>query len=214
MGIHAYYDAYLGNAQNTMGNMMDYAINTCGMDGDDYFHMFLASHAAGQMEGGNPRYVSGMTGAEIVKEVVAEIKGIELTDTEEYFLDKSPEYWCGWILAYYQWRSCMSFRKIYQIITIEDLLCMYPTHHEADVEYFVSSMREIYKRKHKETYLKRRMVNLGVDASEVSRNTGIPVDMISALETDFSRIQKIETEQLFVLSKFFGCSMEDLMEYR
>lgn len=186
----------------------------CFLTVDEIFHMFLASHAVGQMERGNPRYVSGMTGAEIVKEVVAEIKGIELTDTEEYFLDKSPEYWCGWILAYYQWRRCMSFRKIYQIITIEDLLCMYPTHHEADVEYFVSSMREIYKRKHKETYLKRRMVNLGVDASEVSRNTGIPVDMISALETNFSRIQKIETEQLFVLSKFFGCGMEDLMEYR
>lgn len=213
MEIHAYYDAYLEDAQNTMGNMMDYAINTCGMSGDDYFHMFLASGIAIQMERGNPKYISGMTGAEIVKEVVTEIKGIELTEPEEYFLDKSPEYWCGWILAYYQWKSSMSFRKIYQIVTIEDLLCMYPTHHEADVEYFADSMREIYKRKHEETYVKQRMINLGIDASEVSEHTGIPVDVISALESDFSEIKKLKTEQLFILSKYFGCAMEDLMEY-
>ncbi len=86
METRAYCDNYLEDAQYTMGNMMDYALNICGING------------------------------------------------EEYFLDKSPEFWCGWILAYYQWRSCMSFKRIYQFITIEDLLCMYPTHHEAENE--------------------------------------------------------------------------------
>lgn len=213
MEIHAYYNEYLEDAQNTMGNMMDYAINTCGMDGDDFFHMFLASGIAEQIEKGNPKYISGMTGGEIAKEVIKKVKGNELQEPEEYFLDKSPEFWCGWILAYYQWRVYMSFKKIYQIISIKDLLSMYPTHHEADVEYFVDSMKEIYQIKHKETYIKLKMINTGINASEMSEYTGIPIDEISALEVDFSRIKNIKTEQLFILSKFFGCTMEDLMEY-
>lgn len=213
METRAYCDNYLEDAQYTMGNMMDYALNICGINGDEFFHMFLASGIAEQFGRGNPRYISGMTGAEVAKEAVADVKGIELTQPEEYFLDKSPEFWCGWILAYYQWRSCMSFKRIYQFITIEDLLCMYPTHHEADEEYFVDSMNEIYKTKHMETYVKQRMKNLGIDAREVSRHTGIPVEVVSELESDFSKIKSIMTQQLFHLANFFGCAMEDLMEY-
>ena len=132
MEIRAYYEGYLDDAMDTMGNMMDHALNTCGMNGDDFFYMFLASGTARQFELGNPRYLAGMTGAEIVREIVLREKGIELNEPEEYDLDKSPEYWCGWILAYYQWRTCRSFRRIRQIVSIEEILWMYPTHHEAD----------------------------------------------------------------------------------
>lgn len=97
METRAYCDHYLEDAQYTMGNMMDYALNICKIDGDEFFHMFLASGIADQIGRGNPRYVSGMTGAEAAREAAASAKGIELTEPEEYFLDKSPEFWCGWI---------------------------------------------------------------------------------------------------------------------
>lgn len=31
MEMHAYYDGYLSNAQDTLGNMMDYAVNSCNI---------------------------------------------------------------------------------------------------------------------------------------------------------------------------------------
>ena len=61
--------------------------------------------------------------------------------------------------------------------------------------------------------MKQRMKNLGIDAREVSRHTGIPVEVVSELESDFSKIKSIMTQQLFHLANFFGCAMEDLMEY-
>ena len=79
METRAYCDNYLEDAQYTMGNMMDYALNFCGINGDEFFHMFLASGIAEQFGRGNPRYISGMTGAEVAKEAVADVKGIELT---------------------------------------------------------------------------------------------------------------------------------------
>lgn len=93
MTIRAYYDGYLDDAQDILGQMMDYAINNCKMDGDVYFRMFLASGIAEQFERGNPKYIAGMTGGEIVKEVVLQQKGVELSQKEEYDLDKSPAYW-------------------------------------------------------------------------------------------------------------------------
>lgn len=213
MEIRAYYECYLDDAMDTMGNMMDYALNTCGMNGEDFFYMFLASGTARQFEIGNPRYLAGMTGAEIVREIVLCIKGTELNEPEEYDLDKSPEYWCGWILAYYQWRTCRSFRRIRQIVSIEEILWMYPTHHEADEERFVDTMNRLYQRRHTKTYLRQRMEIVRISREELSAQAGIPCETIRELEEDDSKIASIHAQSLFQISKVLGCTMEDLMEY-
>lgn len=212
MEIRAYYEEYLDDAQATMGNMFDYAINGCGIDGDDFFHMFLASGVASQFEHGNPKYLSGMSGAEIVRKVVLQQKNIELIEPEEYFVDKSPEYWAGWILAFYQWRSCLSFTKIYQIVTVKELLLMYPTHHEADEEHFFDSLNLVYKRRHTETYISQKMRCLGLNAKTVEMKTGIPLQLIERLQKDFSAVKQITALELYRLSLIFGCTMEELME--
>lgn len=212
MEIRAYPEEYLDDAQNTLGNMFDFAMNSCGLDGDEFFHMFLASGTASQFEHGNPKYLSGMTGAEIVKEIVYQQKEIELMAPEEYFLDKSPEYWCGWILAYYQWRTCRSFKKIYQIVSISEILNMYPTHHEADEEHFVDAVNQIYLKKHAKTYFQERLSILGLNAELISKQSGISSSIIKELQNDSFKIKEITALELFKLSLALGCTMDDLME--
>ena len=58
------------------------------------------------------------------------------------YLDKSPEYWAGWALAYYQWYTARPFMKIYKVVTIEDLLKMYSVYHEMDIMKFVEAINE------------------------------------------------------------------------
>ena len=36
MMIHAYQEIYLNNAQSALGDAFDYAINTCGINGNDF----------------------------------------------------------------------------------------------------------------------------------------------------------------------------------
>lgn len=212
MEMNAYYDGYVSDAQETLGNMMDYAVNSCGMEPEEIFVMFLSSGVAEQFERGNPRYVTGMSGAELAKEVVLKVTGQELVEPEEFFLDKSPEYWSGWILAYYQWCTCRSFKKIHQVISITEILCMYPTHHEADVERFTETVNDIYLKRHTKTYLQQMRENAGMSREEVSMQSGVSEQVIESLETNFDLIRKTDAFLVFRLAHVFGCTMEDLME--
>ena len=53
---------------------------------------------------------------------------------DEMYLDKSPEYWAGWALAYYQWYTGRTFIKIYKVVSIQELLDMYDVYHEMDIQ--------------------------------------------------------------------------------
>lgn len=108
--------------------------------------MFITVGLAEQFGSGVPKYISGMSGTELVWEVV-NCSGQERELPEpaiEY--DYSPEYWCGWILAYYQWRTGRSFKNIMQHITMREILKLYPTLHEASEEKFVDNLNRMILR--------------------------------------------------------------------
>ena len=93
-----------------------------------------------QIEDGNPAYLVGKTGCELAREVVLEIAGTELPQEDVMYMDKSPEYWLGWSLAYYVWLRNCKFRYVLKAISAEEMLCMYDTLHEADIEKYVEAI--------------------------------------------------------------------------
>ena len=72
---HAYDEQYLSDAMNNLGEMMDYAVNTCHFEINEFFDMFLVSDLAGQFAKGVPKVVSGMSGVELAMEVVRKSGG-------------------------------------------------------------------------------------------------------------------------------------------
>ena len=93
--------------------------------------MFLVSDLAGQFAKGVPKVVSGMSGVELAMEVVRKSGAdAELPDAEAEY-DRSPEYWCGWIVAFYQWYTGVSFREDVPDCIDDGNRKMYPTLHEA-----------------------------------------------------------------------------------
>ena len=70
MMIRAYSEDYLWYAQRILGDMLDFAVNTYELDENEFWEMFLVSDASEQFQIGNPSYVSGKTGCELVKEVI------------------------------------------------------------------------------------------------------------------------------------------------
>ena len=63
---------------------------------------------------GYPRYVSGCNGAELVNFAMEDMNLPEYDFPHEFYADKSPEYWTGCTLAYFQWRQNLSFKNILQ----------------------------------------------------------------------------------------------------
>ena len=135
----AYEETYLDDAMNNLGDMLDYAVNDCGIDAEEFFGWFIVSGVAGAFERGNPKYVAGLSGPELACEVIYRTLHSRPDTPSAENIDKSPEYWAGWILAYYQWHSARRFSDMQKSgLTINRVLSLYPTLHEADVSKFLS----------------------------------------------------------------------------
>jgi len=119
--IHAYDNQYLDDAMKCLGEAMDYAANSCEIKMDSFLELFIGTGYAEQFALGVPKYVSGVSGTELVMNVLSK-SGIDRDFPEAQIdYDYSPEYWCGWILAYYQWFTGRSFKEIQKHITMQDI---------------------------------------------------------------------------------------------
>ncbi|MFQ6804379.1 MAG: XRE family transcriptional regulator [Lachnospiraceae bacterium] len=168
----AYNEQYLSDAMNNLGEMMDYAVNTCHFEINEFFDMFLVSDLAVQFARGVPKVVSGMSGVELAMEVVRKSgSDMELPDAEAEY-DRSPEYWCGWIAAFYQWYTGVSFREISQIVSMTEIRKMYPTLHEASELKFVDTVNAIARRKKSPTKLRMFAKGVRILAKGTGRKVG------------------------------------------
>lgn len=212
MVIHAYSDDYLASAQRILGDMLDYAVNTYEFEIDKFYEMFLVSEVSRQFERGNPTYVAGKTGCELVKEVIRD-SGITWKEyPDEMYLDKSPEYWTGWILAYYQWYSGRSFYKIYKAVSMKEILRMYDAYHEMDTEQFINRMNEIWDKYYPETNLKRLRGLAGLSQRELSELSGVSIRQIQLFEQKQRDINQTRAIDVLRISRVLGCRSEELLE--
>ena len=136
MTMHAYPETYLNSAMSAMGDAFDYAINDCGIVGCEFAKMFSASAVCKRMENGEVNYLAGKSGIEIAIESVLEVTGkvLDIVSHERY--ERTAEYWCGWAICYYQWRSSRKYADIFRAVSFDEILSLYPTLHEASEEKF------------------------------------------------------------------------------
>ena len=174
MEMRAYPSDYLNMAQRVMGDMLDFAVNTCNMDIDEFYTLFLASDISTQLQDGNPTYLVGKTGCEIVKEVIKESGMESVSYEDEMYLDKSPEYWAGWALAYYQWYTCRRFIKINKAVSIDNIVDMYDVYHEMDIMHFVNAVNDEWNNYYIDTNLGRLRKLAGLSQKELAMLSGVP----------------------------------------
>ena len=113
MMMNAYNEIYLDDAMENLGEMLDYAVNVCGYDIDTFFKWFILSGVGEQFGKGNPKYVTGMSGVELAWDVIRKVQGDCSYKEPVQCLNRSPEYWTGWALAYYQWMRGLSFSVLF-----------------------------------------------------------------------------------------------------
>ena len=208
----AYQEIYLSKAQSVIGDAFDYAVNTCGIIGTDFVKLFIASSVSKRMENGEPAYLAGKSGIEIVREIVAETKGQELQIEPQEHFGRSKEYWIGWAVAYYQWYSGRKYRDIFKVLSFEDLQKMYYTLHEADITKFVDIVESKIKEHFPETNLKRIRTAYGFTQAELAERSGVSLRSIQMYEQRNKNINKASADSMYSLAKALGCTMEDLIE--
>lgn len=209
---HAYQEMYLNKAQSVLGDAIDYAVNTCGISGSDFIKLFLASTICRRMENGEPTYLAGKSGIEIVREVSFETTGKEITNEPQEHFGRSKEYWIGWAVAYYQWYSSRKYSEIFKVLSFEELQQMYYTLHEADISKFVDIADARIKEYFKDTNLKRLRVVYGCTQAELAQKSDVSLRSIQMYEQRNKDINKASVETIYRIAKALGCALEDLIE--
>ena len=212
MMIRAYQEIYLNSAQAMLGDAFDYAINVCQYPGEDFIKMFVVSSISKRIENGEPAYLKGKSGIEVLIDIVYETTGkiINVSPIERF--SRSPEYWIGWALAYYQWYSCRSFGEILQVISFTDLQNMYYTLHEADISKFADVLDMRMREHFVDTRLKHYRAINSMSQSELAKASGVSLRSIQMYEQRNKDINKASAETILRLAKALSCSMEDLLE--
>ncbi|MBR6775405.1 MAG: helix-turn-helix transcriptional regulator [Bacteroidales bacterium] len=211
--IHAYDNQYLDDAMKCLGEAMDYAANSCEIKMDSFLELFIGTGYAEQFALGVPKYVSGVSGTELVMNVLSK-SGADMDFPEAQIdYDYSPEYWCGWILAYYQWYTGRSFKEIQKYISMQDIEKLYPTLHEASEKKFVDTVNRIIRKKNLPTRLQAQRKISGYSQRELAEKVGVNLRTLQQYEIRAKDINKAAGATLLALAKVLGCRVEDLLEY-
>lgn len=209
--IHAYDEIYLDDAMETLGSAVEYATLFCGLDGQAFLDLFLASGIADEFGRGNAKYVSGLSGIELAQLILEKCGKAAPPMKELPYIDYPPEYWTGWILAYYQWYTGKSFSTLCRKISFRALRDLYGVLHEADPSKAVSVFDEIMKQSG-ETNLARLRKNRGLSQSQLAKAAEVSVRSIQLYEQRQTDINKAQHNHLKALAHVLGCSIEDLLE--
>ncbi|MBR2414328.1 MAG: helix-turn-helix transcriptional regulator [Clostridia bacterium] len=210
--IYAYDEIYLHDAMKNLGEGFDYSATVLNIPMDDFLDMFIISGIAEQFARGVPKFVSGLSGTELVWEVLNRTgKRMDFPAPQTEY-DYSAEYWCGWILAFYQWNTGKSFKEIKKYLPMSEIYKLYPTLHEASEEKFVDVANSILERKKLPTKLQTVRKAIGLAQKELSEKSGVTLRMIQQYEQRAKDINKAAASNLFALAKALGCRAEDLSE--
>ena len=212
MKLHAYEEIYVSKAQAVLGDAFDYAVNICNISGTDFVKLFSVSSVSKRMEHGEPAFLAGKSGIEIVVDIVAETKGQELHIELQEHMGRSREYWIGWAIAYYQWWSGRKYSDIFKVVSFDDLEMMYYTLHEADVSKFADIVDARMKEYFPATNLKRIRTAYGCTQAELAKRSGVSLRSIQMYEQRNKDINKASVDTVYRIAKVLGCTMEDLVE--
>lgn len=210
MTIPAYSRIYLNKSARAMGNMLHDAVVEFRLDGGEFLDLFIQSGVAEQIENGNPKYIAGKSGAELFAEVMELAAGVYICLPVIEAYERSDVYWVGWVLAHYQWYSAHSFRDILEVISYNELLGLYGTLHEADVQKSYEVINAHFAQC--ESSLKSARKRCGLTQNELADISGVSLNTIRAYERKAKDINKAQVDIILRLSQALKCNINDLLD--
>ena len=210
MMTHAYSPLYLSKSSRAVGNMLHDAVMEFQMDGTDFLKRFIQSDVAEQIESGNPKYIAGKSGLELFLEVMEKTTGKTYNAELIESYDRSPVYWVGWMLTHYQWYSGRSFKSILGTVPYDELLGLYGTLHEADIQKSYDVMDAHFGVA--ESRLKAARKQCGLTQEALANESGVSLNTIRAYERKSKDLNKAQFDIVMRLAKALKCEVSDLVE--
>lgn len=207
----AYNKLYLASAQSVLGGMLHYAVYDLKWDLKDFYHAFINSGISKRFGTGEPRYTVGMSGIELAREVVsivtAEYPEVEPSD----FFSRSPEYWAGFSVAYYEWSRDIPFDRIEKAVSITEITEMYTPYHEADITKLAIELDRLIDMRRDKSALARMRAYAGLTQKALAERSGVSARMIEQYEQGRKDLSHASAAAIYQLAHALNCSMEELI---
>lgn len=210
MTTHAYSQLYLSKSSRAVGNMLHDAVIEFGMDGEDFLDRFIQSNIAEEIESGNPKYIAGKSGLELFLEVMEKTTGKAYGSELVKSYERSPVYWVGWMLTHYQWYSSHTFKSIIDTVPYNELLGLYGTLHEADIQKSYEVLEVHLERN--ESKLKTARKHCGLTQEDLANESRVSLNTIRAYERKSKDINKAQSDIILRLARALKCNMTDLLD--
>ena len=207
--IHAYDEMYVEGAMIRMGDMLEYACLDCGYDPDGFWKMFVQSDVARRVEAGEAAIVSGKSGPELAYMILLSMDYKDEFPQPAWREERSDLYWCGWVLAYYQWYTAKSFSEIWRSVSIRMLQRLYPTLHEADIQKTVEILAALQKPVKKTSISNLRLVR-GMTQQELAERAHMSISQVQRLEYGERKVENLSLKSALALAKALGVDVEEL----
>jgi len=210
MTTHAYSQLYLAKSSRAIGNMLHNAVLEYEMDGDVFLARFIQSDIAAQFECGNPKYIAGKSGMELLIEVMEKTSGEMPNIAEIKSYERSYAYWVGWMLTHYQWYSGRTFKSILDTIPYDELATLYDTLHEADIHKSYEMLDMHFA--NSESKLKTVRKHCGLTQEELSLASNVSLNTIRAYERKSKDLKKARVDIVINLAKALKCDAIELLD--
>ena len=203
--IRAYSEIYLNSVMHNLAALFDIAINDEGLEADSFADTFANSEIARGIESGTPDILVGKSATEMLMSILQ--KDIVYTVVP---VDRTPEYWAGWVLANAQWYLNRSFKEIFSVMPFSALVSMYHPYHEADE---MKTVEIIKARFPSVSALKTIRQKRKLTQEQLALLSGVNVRSIRSYEQGDNDISKAQGDTLQMLSKALDCAIEELLKY-
>ena len=210
--MNAYPETLLPDVRSLLAEAVDYAVIDLRMPAGEFLSLFAASEWARRIERGDKTVALGMSGIELAECVLRDKTGRGEFPSARMSMGRSRAYWTGWILAFYQWHSNLTFKEILRAVDADTVLRMYDVAHEAPDERFAEIIDGIVRERMFETRLKRIRSAYGLSQAQLAERSGVGLRSIQMYEQRNKDINRAEAGSLLKLARVLGCEMEDLLE--
>ena len=213
--MNAYAETYVAGAQQRLGTMLDAAVNVAQREMSQVWRAFVDSGLGARFGAGDPALVAGRSGLELAAEVLAFADGRgTLPDLQACETSPSPEFWGGWVLAYYQWQSGATFAAIDRAVPVTAVCALYSPFHEMDIRQVCDEIDRLVARVRPETQLQERRLRAGLSQRQLAEAAGIPVRTLQQYEQRQKDINRARADYVAALAKALSCTTPDLLEHR
>ena len=125
-------------------------------------------------------------------------------------MDRTPEYWAGWILAKAQWELGKTFSGILTVMPLSTLIELYHPYHEADDSKAVDLIRSKFPPK--KSVLKQIRKSRRLTQQQLAVLSGVNIRSIRAYEQGDNELAKAQGETLQMLAHALDCTIEELLQ--